>query len=461
MVRLLALAIFLLSAWRASVLSITVDEAFTYNRFASGGFAGVFLSGFDANNHVLHSALAAFSTRLFGVSELALRLPALLGSFLFLWTLPHLVHRLVTGQAWRQWLATFVLGCNPLTLDLLCLARGYSLALGFFAVALGRLLTYSDSQDRRHLLWMSAAVGLSVASNLTFGYLGVATMLAACALAVRRGRRAECWGAVWPALLVSSVVLALPLSRAERGNFYFGATTVESSAETTVDAFLLHDPANLGPLGGAQMRAWFAGRFLPVAIVALGLILLAWLMHGRHRHVTLLGGILYTTLCGHWLTHLWLHSPYPSERTGLGLVFLFFLCLAAASSRMRTAGLAITALFAAIALQFALTMNPTLAWAWHEERDNRAMADFLDRGKFQRVSSHWLLQPALEFYRASGRLPYLGPVAMQLGETPALQNHDAYVLFKTEADAIANNQLQVVWQSSTRNVFVAIPAEKR
>jgi hypothetical protein len=461
LVRLLALAIFFLSAWRAAHLSITIDEAFTYNRFASGGFAGVFLSGFDANNHVLHSALAALTTRVFGVSELALRLPALAGAFLFLWVLPGLVRRLLPAAVWQQLLALFVLACNPLTLDLLCLARGYSLALGFFAWALDRLFAYSDTQERRHLLWMSLALGLSVSSNLTFGYVALATIIAGCVLAAQRGRWREGWAAVWPALVVCSYVLMLPLSRAEGGSFYFGATTVRSSAETTTDAFLLHDPEHLGPFGGERMRARFARRFLPVAAVALGLVLLAWFLSGRHRHVTLLGGILYCVLGGYWLAHVWLHSPYPSERTGLGLVFVFFLTLAAAGARLRTLGIPIALVFGMLVLQFAITMDPRFVWAWYDERDNRAMVDFLERGGFRRVSSHWLFQPALEFYRAGGRLRALEPVATQLGETPQLQNHDAYVLLKTDSQTLQNNHLEVVWRSAARNVFVAIPAQKR
>lgn len=461
MVRLLALAIFVLSAWRAAHLSITIDEAFTYNRFASGGFAGVFLSGFDANNHVLHSALAAVTTRVFGVSELVLRLPALAGAFLFLWVLPGLVRRLLPAAVWQQLLALFVLACNPLTLDLLCLARGYSLALGFFALALDRLFAYSDTQERRELLWMSLALGLSVTSNLTFGYVALATMMAGCALAVQRGRWRESWAAIWPAVLVCSYILMLPLSRAEGGSFYFGATTVRSSAETTTDAFLLHDPEHLGPFGAERMRARFARRFLPVAAVALGLVLLGWFLSGRHRHVTLLGGILYCALAGYWLAHVWLHSPYPSERTGLGLVFVFFLCLAAAAARMRMAGIPIAVVFAGLALQFAITMDPRFVWAWYDERDNRAMVDFLERGGYQKVSSHWLFQPALEFYRAGGRLRGLEPVETQLGETPRLQDHDAYVLLKTDAATLEKNHLEVVWRSAARNVFVAIPAQKR
>ena len=461
MVRLLALAIFALSAWRAAHLSITIDEAFTYNRFASGGFAGVFLSGFDANNHVLHSALAALSVHLFGVSELALRLPALAGAFLFLWVLPSLVRRLLPAAVWQQLLAMFVLACNPLTLDLLCLARGYSLALGFFALALDRLFAYADTEQRRDLLWMSVALGLSVASNLTFGYVALATMIAGCAVAAHRGRLPDAWAAVWPALLVCSYVLMLPLSRAEGGSFYFGATTVRSSAETTTDAFLLHDPEDLGPLGGARMRARFARRFLPIAAIALGLVLLTWFLSGRHRDVTLLGGIVYCALGGYWIAHVWLHSPYPSERTGLGLVFVFFLCLAAAAARLRTLGIPVAIVFAALALQFAMTMDPRFVWAWYDERDNRAMADFLERGGFRRVSSHWLFQPALEFYRASGRLRSLEPVVTQLSPTPTLQNHDAYVLLKTDAPTLEKNQLEVVWRSAARNVFVAVPAQKR
>lgn len=463
------MALFLWSAWRAVNLSITIDEAFTFNRFASGGFAGVFLSGFDANNHVLHSALAALSTRVFGIHEFALRLPALLGAAVFLWVLPGLLRRLLPGAVWQQALAMVVLAGNPLTLDLLCLARGYSLALGLFALALARLLAYSDTQERRELYGMSIALGLCVSANLTFGYVALATMIAAVAVAWQRGRGvAHGWAAVWPALLIAAFVLMLPLSRAEGGSFYFGATTLRSSAETTTDAFLLHDPENLGPMGGERVRARFARRFLPVAAIVLGLLCLGWWLRGRHRDVTLLAGVLYCALGGYWVAHMWLRSPYPSERTGLSLVFLFLLCLAAAAGRLRylewnwwAIGVPACLVFGGLALQFALTSDPRFVWAWYDERDNRAMVDFLEQKQVRRVSSHWMFQPALEFYRAAGRLPGLQPVVQQMGDTPLLQDHDAYILLKTDTRLLQNKGLSVAWRSSASNVFVALPGENR
>src|ERR1035437_7727907 len=66
------------AAARASIQSITIDEADTYLYYVGTPEASHWKSA--ANNHVLNSMLMRLSSSLFGVSNLTLRLPALLGA---------------------------------------------------------------------------------------------------------------------------------------------------------------------------------------------------------------------------------------------------------------------------------------------------------------------------------------------------------------------------------------------
>ena len=85
-----AVAIFAISVYRAATLALTIDEASTYVGYVHLGWNGIFHGPFDANNHILYSILEKFSRQWFGMSELSLRLPALLGAGLFLWSLARL-----------------------------------------------------------------------------------------------------------------------------------------------------------------------------------------------------------------------------------------------------------------------------------------------------------------------------------------------------------------------------------
>jgi hypothetical protein len=69
---------------RAALVPITYDEAATFFHYVHHG---KFLPGdahWDANNHILNSALTIVSNRFFGDGEFALRLPNVLAGLLFL-----------------------------------------------------------------------------------------------------------------------------------------------------------------------------------------------------------------------------------------------------------------------------------------------------------------------------------------------------------------------------------------
>jgi hypothetical protein len=124
----LSLAIWVYVALRAASLSITIDEALTWTWHVSGEWGRIVLfrtPGEADNNHVLYTLLAKLSVALFGLSELALRLPSLLGFACFLVGSNLILLRVVPG--WRQVLGVLALGLNPYVIDYFSVARGYGL----------------------------------------------------------------------------------------------------------------------------------------------------------------------------------------------------------------------------------------------------------------------------------------------------------------------------------------------
>jgi hypothetical protein len=82
---LLLIVLFAANVYRAATQSVAIDEAFTYNIFLAGPVSDLFTK-YNAAHHVLHTMLCKVSISLLGVSELALRLPSLLGGLLYLVT---------------------------------------------------------------------------------------------------------------------------------------------------------------------------------------------------------------------------------------------------------------------------------------------------------------------------------------------------------------------------------------
>jgi len=455
--------------WRAATLSITIDEAYTYNEFSALGLNGIF-EHFDANNHVLHSALAAASTWAFGISEFALRIPALFGGALYLWALLRLIERsYFRGHRWLQWLVYAVLICNPLTLDLLCVARGYSLALGFLAFALLKLFDFSAHQRFADLKWMSFALGLATAANLSFAFAAIATAGIAVALVLKLGFwRHGVVAALVPGAIVAFLLLVLPMSKAERNSFYWGAATISDSVETTSNPLFQHRPEDAGPFGSWRMIKRFRVRFVPFAMIILVAATLRWLLRGERTELMLLSSIFLLALFGYWLAHVWQGVPYPSERTSTPVILFFFLTFGGTLSyliryRWATALAVVPSalIFIAMLVQAGQQVDPRYQWAWYNDQDNRRVAALVASHRVKSVSTHWMIHAQMEFYRLAGVLPLVPERLNRVpGDDPPLTGHDAYVLYKADAARVATFGLEIAYNNPVTGVMVAFPIRR-
>ncbi len=450
--------------WRAATLSVTIDEAYSYNQYASGGIPGIYLSGFDANNHILHSTLLWISTSLFGLHELTLRLPALLGSLLFLFALPGLVERLVHG-VWMQRLVFLILAVNPQTLDLLSVGRGYSLALAFMVLALRWLFDFADRQESKDLVRLSVAAGLCCCANLSFTFVCLAILCVASVVVVSRGRWRFLPKVWFPGVLLAAFLLSHPLSRALPGIFYWGAKDYRESLTATTTAFIQHDPQYDGPVVTGRTRARFERRFVPGALIILvGFAVLGFLRGQHHRQTTLIA-IFAALLLGHWLAHVWFQALYPRERTGLAVVFLFFLGFGAVTSTLlerwtipdRFIAIPSVAILLLILLQLVAQFDPAFYWPWFQERDNRKILSLLQQQRARRIACDWGFQPAFEFYRLAGRLPEAQPIPRFADGKVVGSGYDAYILQSPKPSWLSAAGLKIVWRNDVTGVTLAVP----
>src|SRR5436305_14870907 len=88
----LAASLFAVGVYRAATCDVTFAEAWNYDRYIGVPWQES-LQHFDANNHVLNTVLVRISTTRFHLTELSLRLPALLGGLFLLWVCFRLCQR--------------------------------------------------------------------------------------------------------------------------------------------------------------------------------------------------------------------------------------------------------------------------------------------------------------------------------------------------------------------------------
>jgi hypothetical protein len=441
--------LFGVNVFRAATQSITHDEAVTYDRYCTGPLHKLVTSS-DANNHVLNSILCRWSVDVFGLSEFTLRLPSVLGGLLFL--------AMAARASWRVWpgtplplLAVLFVGGNPFVMDYLSCARGYSLALGFWMLALDQMVAaFGDERagvDAR-LRWASRSLALAVSANLTFLFAAVGLASCALMLAWRRSPMAflsrEHLMRTWRTMVRPGAIVflcfALPLVKLRPSNFYFGAKDWDSSLLSIVEASLAHHPLTW-PIDNRTNEyvaavVVIALGVLPAVMLALALL---WGFAARSILVTpptdrprpgmllfhLAGGSLTLTLLLLAVAHAAIRMKLPIERTGMYLVPMFGLALLSAGSALRELAPHTRSWIGSSAQAFAgvVVALVCVVWGWEfqtercrpcaHERDLRAVFDHAIAGHDPasktrlRIGANWVLAPSLNFYRELRGVDYV------------------------------------------------------
>jgi uncharacterized membrane protein len=456
--------VFALNVYRAAIQSCTVDEATTYNNFASKSVTEIFTLPYDANNQILHTILCRWAVRTFGVSELALRIPSLLGGLLFL-AMSYRLCRLYFGRGWLFLAVLCGLAINPLTLDFLSIARGYGLAAGLFLVACDQLSRHllEPAWNPRRLTRASFALGMATAANLTFSIPAIALVLVFLHLEMWERRRLRFWDAVnqliVPGTVAAAVLLILPLIRAARGDFYFGANSVQTSIESMAFPALVHHATPLAAFG--RWLAASAPLLLGIAAILLVAAILFAARGGpdtfpRRMPIQLTGGALAVSCAMLLAAHTATGMLYPLSRTGLYLVVLFTFGLGSLAAYTRAA---VSILAAPILLLFALqlTAGPYSNWVFDSGTKtivNRIRADMARTGAVNvRIAAGHFLQPSLNFYR---RRYHLNGVA-RVEENSLANPADYYVLLPQDGPVVNDKHLEILYRDPVSLQVLAKP----
>ena len=327
-------------AWaviRACVQSMTMDEVDTYFWYVSTSDVWRPFS----NNHVLNSLLMWISTRAFGASSFAIRMPALLGAVLFVGTC-YVLCRTITDRFSIQLPLFICLTYNPFVFDYMVAARGYGLANGFLLAAITVLVVHvvkGRLSLRQSCGWASLALGLSFTANFSFAFVDLAVFLTMTTWAIRQ-RGQESVGRIvaycaWPGLLVALLLCGYPLIHWKRGDLIWGAHSLNEMGQSLLESSLYRlDPRFQET--ASYKTVDFLAPFLPPLLAILCLCQLvvtkldgSWRQDKRNRWLgrfaASLVAIIAVSVLLHWLAFRLYNLLLPAGRTGIFLVTLITL----------------------------------------------------------------------------------------------------------------------------------------
>jgi hypothetical protein len=466
---------------RACVQSVTIDEADTYLYFVATPGPSHWIP--MANNHVLNSMLMRLTTSIFGASAITLRLPALIGTLLYLWAVYCLV-RLISERRWLSWALFTCLACNPFVMDYLVAARGYSMALAFllWMVVIAGWHQRLDPKARamrllRICALISVLAALSVCANFSFAIADGLTALGMVLWISREHRRdllkilAACTlpGLAVAYFLVGPVVFGWPRGELARA---WGTDSLFKTVGSLVSASLFEPNNNLLH---PRIYHYFVhfGRFL-YPILA-GLVLWRLVVLARERRLNPLAVVCGLAIAGGLAAHQFLFTVFgvklPLERTAMWVVVLFLAMAGAlaaepdASAMGRASAKALTALLALIACYNigCLRLNYFNEWKYDADMKNvyAVLASYNHTYGVTRVSANWRYVAALNCYRAmSGResLEEVPRAPTQVNEYPP--GYQAYVFYYgADEDFYRREGLKLVYHDSFTDAAVGIRPE--
>jgi hypothetical protein len=484
---------------RSCVMAATIDESRTYFEHIQRGFWFI-LTDFHGQNHTLQSIASYWFTSLFGLSLFSLRLGSIIGMVIYTLACARLA-RICTREPLLYALTLLALTINPLVLDMAVLARGYSMALGFFVAALAISATQLQKDvgaqewkaTLKSSLLVSCFCSLSVAANLSFAFANISLIAVYGVWASLRLLRAKDSDSQWSKAAVNALTLGVPgavvylavnpgIMRISFETIYFGSRSWRAS---------YHDLLSI--LFGNPMPAL---AFLPLARIAhyllmlLGLLVLAYVavvivsglfesnkslpkldQHGRNWLFLVL--VFTVTVTIHTLDHRWFSgSPLPLNRTGLFLLPLGILIFAGSIAGLKNSSVAwlkpgFTRLlvcvgrlvFALLVLSFVICLRVSWVFLWKYDSGAPEVVQAVSRyGRehgIQRIGVEWHLSQAMLFH---ARLqPHVTmPEIHDLHDDTSTAGESLFVLPDRNYTTIKQEHLKIIYEHPLSKVVVAV-----
>lgn len=421
---LIGLLLLTYTSLRADLLSLTHDEC---GSFAIWTNYDIFTCRTNpdcwgtANLHWLYVVLMKMSVALFGDSELAIRLPALLGHIIYLifsyklvkWSSSLLPHPSFLIPI----LGFILLNCNAYLLEFHSLARGYGLAMSMMMMSLYYLARWVETGRLAHVIGAVGGASLGVLSNFTL------LIYFACLLAVMgagviwaflqkdenkvlRAKWATLGSAVFVGLLFWLLHNPIRILR-ERGEFEWGRDSFYDTYKSLIHCSLY---------GGRYLKEYnlelFGGLFFLLLVSA---TVFAFYRFFKNPKETAARFTLSATLLpllaavAAIAQHLILDTKYQVDRTAILYiplcaltVFLFFQnWLAQSNSRWPKVMAVTVGIFVVGHLLRVGQLKYTSEWGYDAETKHMMayMNAKFPKGEQVKLGVNWVFHPASTYYQ--------------------------------------------------------------
>jgi len=412
--------------YKATNTSITHDEAITFNRYLSLNPLDIIAyKRSSTNNHILNTLFVKVFNKIFGSSEISIRMPNILSGAVYFLCVFLLIRNLNNCLV----LIGFVLmTCNPFLLDFFALARGYGLAMATMLCSIYCYLQYLKSMNTR---WFSGSLffaSLTLFSNFAlFNYFFALLAFHVIILPLLSDDLRKEYSIKkffrynWPifiCLLILTAFLYEPIRRLPSPDrIDFGGTVGfwQDTVMTLIDtSCYTYSPAS------AYMKLLL--EFLIPLILIATLLFWAWGLVKKRKQffsenlsLIFVNLILLLVVLSTVVQHHLLGTPYLTDRFALFLVPLFMLNVVylfdAIVRVVRWKLLPIfIVLFPAVFL-FSYTLNELNVDyypMWKYDMNDKLVLKELERqNKKIELRITWLFEPSINFYRNTKGLTWL------------------------------------------------------
>lgn len=450
---------------RAYRLPFVHDEGVTYLLFILPGVSSL-MDCYDANNHFLNTLLMFCCSKLFGNSEIALRLPNLVAHIIFMFTAFSFVRTRFSNPVLVV-SAFLILNVNLFVLDFFSLARGYGIALALMLLCAHFLMIGIRLGDggKKYVLASFWCAGLAAFANLSFlnllaGILGA--YLLADSMTVMRVNSGSCFLIILRKtleragffykhiVLMLLVLLPLCFNLYKENALYYGG---QSGLWRDMVVSLIESSG----YGCIYLPVYLVvGKVLVISVVSLFVILFLWYLK-RKTDENIPDALFMFTALVFMVTialvqHIAFGTPYPRDRTALYFLLFFEVisvlllgCLAdSGKSAVRALAVALLVLWASGSVFHAMrngNINHSFIWKYAADV-KQAIADIGTDVKARRTVGkikfgiNWTFEPSLNYYYAVKK-PFWMPIVTREGIKGGYDYY--YVRPEDRPDLVAEN----------------------
>lgn len=440
---------------RAFTVSITHDEVNTCLLYAKMSIYDIVTYKDPIpNNHILHTLLVKLSENLFGTSQFTVRIPNLLGFWVYFAATIAFVRGCSSKRVIRIF-AFAVLMLNPFLIDFFSLARGYALAADFMLAACYMSYLWLYNAQTKYLIFaLGLSIGAVYANFTTLNFFAPLIALLFFSIIQHtddvKGDISSKRSFILKHLLiliVGCLILAsisyLPIKAMQTTNQFrfwgakgFYEDTLKTLAYMSIDGInYVKDLTTT-----VEIFAIVIVGYLGIICVVLSINLWNKGMQIKHNAFAFFTLLLLGAIASVIVQHIVIGTPYVTSRTALFYLPLFalatiFFAEELATFNYKLAKILYIPLTAFIVWHFARTANLSCANEWWYNRDDKVVLNHLKkiyhnskRTEPIQLDAHWLFLPAFHFYERTENLYWVKIAEWHSDERP---NGDAEYYYVT------------------------------